>query len=195
MMNDERGMNVGKGNVRAACLLAFIIHRSSLIVLLLLCVGCGRYMIGNRTLYPPDIQTVYVPMFDSNSYRRGLGEMLTEAVVKEIEARTPFKVVNTPDADSILSGKILMDNKGIMVKPPTDEQRLVQFTMRIEVSWLDRRGGSIHQTQSIPMPDSLLVVDQTSLYVPEDGQSISTVEMQDIQRLASQIVSLMESPW
>jgi lipopolysaccharide assembly LptE-like protein len=188
-------MSVRKGDAPAASFFALITNHLSLIALLLIGAGCGRYMVGNRTLYPPDIQTVYVPMFDSNSYRRGLGEMLTEAVVKQIEARTPFKVVNTPDADSILTGKILTDTKGIMVKPPTDEQRLVQFNMRIEVSWLDRRGGLIQQTQSIPLPDSLLIVDQTSNYVPEAGQSISTVEMQDVQRLASQIVSLMESPW
>ncbi len=172
----------------------FIVHPSSFI-LLLLCSGCARYMVGNRSLYPPDIQTVYVPMFESNSYRRNLGEELTEQVVKEIETRTPYKVVNTPDADSVLTGRILFDNKGIMVKPPTDEQRLVQYTMRLEVSWLDRRGSQIAQTQSIPMPESLVLVDSTSNYVPEDGQSISTAQATTIQRLAQQVVSLMEAPW
>jgi len=57
---------------------------------------------GTRTLYPPDIHTVYVPIIESNSYRRQLGEWLTEAVAKEIENVTPFKVVNTPEADSVL---------------------------------------------------------------------------------------------
>ena len=43
-------------------------------------------------------------MFQSDSYRRGLAEQLTEAVCKEIEKRTNYKVVNNPNADSVLSG-------------------------------------------------------------------------------------------
>ena len=77
--------------------------------------GCGRYVMGTQTLYPPDIKTVYVQMFDSTSFRRGLGERLTEAIVKEIESRTPYKVVNSPDADSVLTGRIVNDNKGNLV--------------------------------------------------------------------------------
>ncbi|HEX4128593.1 MAG TPA: LPS assembly lipoprotein LptE [Pirellulales bacterium] len=154
-----------------------------------------RYMVGNRTLYPPDIQTVYVPMFDSTSFRRGLGEELTEAVVKEIELKTPFKVVNSPDADSVLAGKLVSDTKGVLVKPPTDEQRLVQIQYRVQVSWVDRRGSQIREMQSIPVPDASVMIDQTQNYVPEMGQSISTAQAQTVQRLAEQIVSLMEAPW
>ena len=60
--------------------------RGSLVVLLFFC-GCAGYQIGNQSLYPPEIHTVYVPMFQSNSFRRNLGERLTEAVVKEIESQ------------------------------------------------------------------------------------------------------------
>ncbi len=52
---------------------------------LLLLSGCAAYHIGNSSLFPPDIHTVYVPMFESDSFRRDLGERLTEAVCKEIE--------------------------------------------------------------------------------------------------------------
>jgi hypothetical protein len=83
--------------------------------------GCARYRVGNATLYPPDIHTVYVPIFESNSYRRSLGERLTEAVVKEIELKTPFKVVSSPDADSILTGKILADTKRVLIESARDE--------------------------------------------------------------------------
>ena len=51
--------------------------------------GCQGYKLGSLDLYRPDIRTVYIPMIQSDSYRKGLGEQLTEAVVKEIEAKTP----------------------------------------------------------------------------------------------------------
>ena len=66
---------------------------------------------GTNSLFPSDIQTVHVPVFASDSYRRGMGERLTELVIKEIEERTPYKVVSSADADSILTGRITNDTK------------------------------------------------------------------------------------
>jgi hypothetical protein len=163
---------------------------------LLAILGCSgtRYMIGNKTLYPADIRTVYVPIIDSTSYRRDLGERLTEAVVREIEMRTPLKVVASPDADSVLKGKIVADTKSVLVRPPTDEQRLTQQSFRVEVSWVDRRGAMLRQTEGVPVP-STVMIDQTANYVVEVGQSISTAQQQAIDKLAQQIVNLMEAPW
>src|SRR4030042_6722660 len=76
--------------------------------------GCAGYQIGNQTLYPGHIRTVYVPMFESTSFRRNLGERLTEAVMKEIELKTPYKVVGTPDADSVLTGRIVDGGKHLV---------------------------------------------------------------------------------
>ena len=73
--------------------------------------GCIGYQVGTGSLYAPDVATVYVPMIESDSYRRDLGERLTEAVVKEIELKTPYKVVNTPNADSILSARLISDTR------------------------------------------------------------------------------------
>ena len=46
----------------------------------LLLAGCAGYQVGTDSLYAPDVATVYVPMIESDSYRRDLGERLTEAV-------------------------------------------------------------------------------------------------------------------
>ena len=77
--------------------------------------GCAGYQIGNQSLYPVNIRTVYVPMFQSASFRPYLGERLTEAVMKEIELKTPFKVVSDPNADSTLSGRIVGEGKEVLI--------------------------------------------------------------------------------
>src|SRR4051812_20937445 len=87
-----------------------------LAILVLSVAGCARYRFGAASLYPPDIQTVYVPVFESNSFRRGLSEWLTEAVCKEIEAKTPYKVVGTPQADSVLTAKLVSDTKRVIIE-------------------------------------------------------------------------------
>lgn len=156
--------------------------------------GCGKYLVGNQTLYAPDIHTVYVPMFDSTSFRQGLGERLTEAIVKEIELKTPYKVVNSPDADSVLSGRIIAEAKGTLANAPTAEPRFIQYNTRVEVSWVDRKGSQVNGG-AVPLPQSLVMVSQNANFAPEAGMSVSTAQQQDLQMLAEQIVSLMEAPW
>ena len=82
--------------------------------------GCAGYRFGAASLYPPDIQTVYVPVFESNSFRRNLSEWLTEVVCKEIELKTPYKVVGTPQADSVLTGKLISDTKRVIIEDKFD---------------------------------------------------------------------------
>jgi hypothetical protein len=164
-------------------------------LMLVLLSGCAGYQIGNASLYPADIHTVAVPVFQSTSFRRNLGERLTEAVVKEIERRTPYKVVNQGDADSVLSGRIITDTKRVLVPDLTGDARELQVAMRVEVSWVDRRGRTLRDCPTIPLPSELVEVTGTGDVVPEVGQSIAVAQQQAIQRMAEQIVGLMEKPW
>ncbi|HVA45703.1 MAG TPA: LptE family protein [Pirellulales bacterium] len=168
---------------------------SLLVLLLFASPGCVNYRMGARSLYAPDIQTVYVPMIESTSYRRYLGEWLTEAVVKRIEQVTPYKVVNTPDADSVLTVRIITDTKQVLMESFTDEPRESQFTLQISASWVNRNGDQLGQPVNVPLPPSLNPIDQSANLFPELGQSTSSAEMQDVQWLAVQVISMMEAPW
>ncbi len=164
-------------------------------LLLLFFCGCAGYQIGNQSLYPLEIRTVYVPVFESNSFRRNLGERLTEAVAKEVENKTPYKVVSNPNADSVLSGRIVSETKRVLVPSLTGDAREIQVGMRVEVSWIDRKGRLLRQADPIPCPAEIADVSGTGNVVPEVGQSIATAQQQAICRMAEQIVGLMEKPW
>jgi hypothetical protein len=168
-------------------------------VVLVVCVvggaGCAQYQIGARTMYAPDVHTVYVPMFESDSFRRNLGELLTEAVVKEIELKTPYKVVNSPNADSILSGRIVADEKRVLIETTNDDPRTVEMNLVVDVTWIDRRGDMIRGPTLVPLPPDMVEIGQTSTLVAEVGQSIASAQQLAITRLAEQIVATMEAPW
>ena len=153
--------------------------------------GCAGYQLGTRSLYAPDISTVYVPIFESDSFRRNLGERLTEAVVKEIELKTPYKVVNTPNADSILTGRLTHDTKNVLVENARDQPRQVEINFRVEVVWRNSRGDMLRQ----PSVLDLVEVNQAATYIAEGGQSNASAQHKAIGRLAEQIVSTMEMPW
>ena len=114
------------------------------ITLLLTLAGCSAYRVGTSSLYPPDIQTVYVPMFESDSFRRYLGERLTEAVIKEIELQTPYKVVGSPQADSVLTGRIINEAKRVIVENRFDEPRNIEYNIAVQISWVDRKNKTGH---------------------------------------------------
>ena len=134
-------------------------------------------------------------MFQSDSYRRDLAERITEAVCKEIEKRTNYKVVSTPNADSVLSGRLLNETKRIIVEAPTDEPRESQIEFFVEVTWLDRQGACSRNRRRCRCPAPWSNISQTADVVPEVGQSTATGQQDVISRLAYQIVSMMETPW
>jgi hypothetical protein len=171
-------------------------HNLHLLLLLSLCLsGCAGYQIGNGSLYPAEIRTVYVPVFQSVSFRRDLGERLTEAVDKEIGLRTPYRVVADPNADSVLTGRLVYESKHVLVPALTGDARETQAEMRVEVSWVDRQGRMLREVAAVPLPPEIADVTGTGNMVPEVGQSVATAQQEAICRIARQIVDLMQKPW
>lgn len=146
-------------------------------------------------MFPADVQTVYVPVIESQSFRRGLGEGLTEAVVKEIERRTPYKVVPADRADSVLLATLVADRKRVVVESPTDEARDVEVTYDVRVRWTRHNQDILGGQGTVPLPPDVVSILRAATFVPEAGQSYATAEEQAISRVASQIVDLMEATW
>jgi hypothetical protein len=157
--------------------------------------GCAAYHVGNASLYPPEVRTVYVPIIESVSFRRDLGERLTEAVQKQIEAKTPYKIVSESSADSKLKCRISQESKSVVIGARTGDPRELQTAISVQVSWTDNRGQVLRPCPPIPMPTDLTDVQGTGNLVPETGQSLAVAQQEAINRLAEQIVGLMEKPW
>ncbi len=158
-------------------------------------LGCSSYHIGPQSLYRPDVRTVYVPVFQSESFRRHLGEQLTEAVAKEIEQNTPYKVVPNTSADSMLFGRIFEESKYTITENRLDEPRDIELETVIEVTWRGRGGDSLASSAQFRLPDGFQQHSQAVHVVPEGGQSIASGQQELLSRLAEQIVASMEAPW
>jgi hypothetical protein len=172
---------------------SFLLIFLSLIFLLF--PGCAGYQLGSRSLYRPDIRTIHVPIVESDSFRRNLGERLTEQLVKEIELKTQYKVVGAAEADSILTARIVSDSKKVLSENRFDEPRDIEADFFVQVSWVDRRGDLIMSHNDVPADPLLLNVSQTASFVPEGGQSLATAHQEAIHRLAEQIIGQMELAW
>jgi hypothetical protein len=209
--------------------------------------GFGHFSIfgySTKPNYNCDIRTIYVPIFKNRTFYRGLEFDLTRAVVREIEAKTPYKVTSNCDgADSELIGTITTVTKAIVNINPQNEVREAEMTLSVEVIWRDRRTGEVLSRQAPPrnilapgnvppagpalnggvpgmtppialgspevappylLPDDPVTVppvappvliQSVDHYIPELGQSTASALTGTVDRVAIQIVSMMENPW
>lgn len=151
-------------------------------------IGCRGYRFGNSTIFRPDIRTVHVPVFENDTFRRQLGQRLTESVVREIQSRTPYKLSDRSTADSVLQGRIVSEQKRVLGENQFDEPRDLQIEFMIEVNWTTLDGTPLMQRY-------LLKTNDTASFIPEAGQSMVSAQQQLIDDLAASIVNQMEAGW
>ena len=166
--------------------------RAALFALLLSSAGCG-YTIGAP--FSQEIRSVHVPIFKSGSNRRSVEYQLTEAVQKQIQQRTHFRLVKESEADTRLTGRIVDLRKSVLGQTQFSDAREVQINLLVEVTWEDLRTGKIIGQQRVPLPPEMLQLAAQAELAPEVGQSLATADQNVIDRLARNIVDMMETPW
>jgi hypothetical protein len=165
---------------------------SGLFLGLMALAGCG-YNVGAP--FSPEIRSVHVPIFKSASNRRFLEYQLTEAVQKQIQQRSHFRLVKDEVADTRLTGKIIDLRKNALGQTRNSDARELQVNLQVEVTWEDVRTGQILQQQRVALPPELLQLAAQAEFAPEVGQSLATADQTAIDRLARNIVDMMEVPW
>lgn len=105
--------------------------------------GCGYHTLGAATHLPPDTHTLYVPTFAIKTEGYHTEEVMTEAVIREFEARSRLRV--TPDAggnpDAVLHGTILQETVAPLTYNTTTQQSSsFLITVVASVKLTDRDG-------------------------------------------------------
>lgn len=154
--------------------------------------GCG-YQVGAP--FSPEIRSVHVPVFKSNSSRRFLEYQLTESVQKQIQQRSHMRLVDEEDADTRLTGRIVDLRKTALGQTQYSDARELQVNLQVEMTWEDLRTKKILFQQRVPLPPEMLQLAAQAEFAPEVGQSLATGDQTVIDRLARNIVDMMESPW
>ena len=154
--------------------------------------GCGAGSFDdyqNGWLYPADIETVYVEMFDSSDFRRGREYVLTDAICKRIETDTPYKIVSDVNvADTILSGQINAIYQGVLTGERYEGNPLeLEAIVTVTVSWKNLRTGDL-------LIDNEHVSAWAS-YSTQLGQSFDYASNVAANRAAQRVVELMEVEW
>jgi hypothetical protein len=152
--------------------------------------GCAAMRgYSNESLFPDDVKSVCLKMFDNQTFRRGVEYELSDALAKRIEAHTPYKIVSDPDrADSVISGQIVsLGERSLSTERETGLVLEKQLELQAVVNWKSLKTGQ-------------LLIDNQSVSA---SASYSSFQMQEFKyvstlaanNLAQKIVELMESKW
>lgn len=148
----------------------------------------GGYAVTNR--FPRQYRTVAVNVFRNQSYERKLNGELTEALVKEVEATTPYKVTSEGSADTVLRGTIRkVSLRELSKSRSTGLSEEVLYEVVLDWEWVDQRTGKPITARNNFMASALFVPSRPSAEPNEIGRYAA------IQTLASDIVANLQDSW
>lgn len=106
--------------------------------------GCAGYTQGWP--YPDDVKSVCVEMFDSRSFRRGYEYDFTDALCKQIEVQTPYKIVSDrSQADTVLYGQIESIGETILATDSHSGYPIQrEITVEIVFTWKNLINGKMY---------------------------------------------------
>ncbi len=158
----------------------------------LVTVLCGLSACGYRhaELYPAGYTTVAVPVFGNQTFERGVAYDLTEAVIKEIEQRTPYKVADAARADTLLRGTVTAVRRRQLSRTPIGGlPQEVEIEVTIDFDWQDQRRG-----ETLVSERGFTAIGR---YVPTQpvGEDFTRGQQAAADRVAQDVVASLRSPW
>ena len=151
------------------------------------CNGFAGYT--NKSLYPEDVRSVYVEMFDNRTFRRGVEYTLSDALAKRIESDTPYKIVSDRDrTDSVMDGQLVLIVESILTTERETGRALEkEVILTATLNWKSLKTGRMMiNNQSVTAAASY------SEFLNQDFTYASSLAANN---LAEKIVELMQNNW
>lgn len=149
--------------------------------------GCGY---STRELFPEQYRTVAVPIFENRTFYRDVEFELSEALIKAIELRTPYKVVSPAQADTLLEGVVVsVTQQQIHRTRSAGLPEVMEVRVSVDFRWKDLASGQIIRDRS-----GFVAVGQYRPTRPV-GETVAEALHQVVDSLAAEIVSTLRADW
>ena len=123
----------------------------ALAISLAVVTGCGYHPLGSAAHLPQEVRTLAVPVFATRIDGYHAETVMTDAVIRELAARTRFRV--TPDAsagaDAVLHGTILKESvTPLTYNASTQESSSFLVTMVVSVTLNGQDGRVLYENKN-----------------------------------------------
>jgi outer membrane lipopolysaccharide assembly protein LptE/RlpB len=137
--------------------------------------GCGYHQLGSAAHLPASVHTLAVPYFENRTQFYHTEQMLTQAVVRELNTRTKYAVVSGDEepADATLKGVVLTET----IVPYTYNSRTGQsssymITVIANVTLTDRDGRVLYQHQGYNFHQQYEATADLASFIQEDSPAM-----------------------
>ena len=162
-------------------------------MMLLLIPGCAsspNQGYAFDSTFDESINTIAIPIFRNETTSRGIEVQLTEALMKQVTQRTPWRLTPSDRADTTLVGVVTGTSLQALSDDPVTglvQEQAVQITIRFE--WRDNRTGEVLVARDNYSASAVFHPDRAV------GERFEFGQRSAIDELASDIVSDMRSRW
>jgi outer membrane lipopolysaccharide assembly protein LptE/RlpB len=142
----------------------------------LLPAGCGYHSAGSATHIPANVRTIAVPVFATHSQAYHSEMALTQAVVRELDTRTHYRVLTdgSADADAVLSGTILTQTSVPLTYDSTSgETSSYLVTITVKVVLTARDGHVLYQNDALSYREQYQSTQDLSGFLREDPAAVN----------------------
>jgi hypothetical protein len=153
--------------------------------------GCGYHTIGAAAALPPNIRSIAIPGFVSHSQTFRVEQLLTDAVVREFDARTQYRVLHDTksDADAVLKATILSASATPLAYDSTTGRAVSALvTVSVHVAMADRQGKVLFENPSYLFHEQYEISSDLSSFFQEDSPAISRLSRDFARTLVANIL-------
>jgi outer membrane lipopolysaccharide assembly protein LptE/RlpB len=162
------------------------------VILALLLVGCGYHPAGKASLIPTDIKTIAIPTFVNQTQTYHVESTLTQAVVREFNTRTHYRIVSDPDgADAVLRGTVLSTQLApLTYDSNTGRASSALVTVNMKVVLTGKDGKVLYQNSNYVYREQYQVSRELSSFFEEESPAVDRLSRDFARTLVSNVLEM-----
>jgi outer membrane lipopolysaccharide assembly protein LptE/RlpB len=153
--------------------------------------SCGYHTVGSKVELPQNIRSIAIPGFVSHSQTFRIEQLLTDAVVREFNARTQYHVIHDTkgDADAVLKATVLSASATpLAYDSKTGRAASALITVSIQVSLTDRQGKVLFENPSYLFHDQYELSRDLPSFFEEDSPAVDRLSRDFARTLVANIL-------
>lgn len=153
--------------------------------------GCGYHMAGHGSRLPANLHVVAVPSFINQTQTYRIETSLTNAVVREFNTRTTYKIVPDADerADAVLRGTVVSTQLApVTYDSQTGRASTALVTVNMKVSLTARDGRVLYENPNYIFREQYQVSRELSSFFEEEGPAVERLSRDFARTLVSNVL-------
>ena len=162
------------------------------LVVLLVLSACGYHTAGKASLIPPDVKTIAIPSFVNQTQTYHIESILTQAVVREFNTRTRYRIVSDPqDADAVLRGTVTSTQFApVTYDSNTGRASSALVTVSMKVALTAKDGKVLYQNSDYTYREQYQVSRELSSFFEEEGPAVDRLARDFARTLVSNVLEM-----